>query len=78
MKLYDLETYHKRSVQEGWSTPELAKKVLEAYECCSVEAIPISWIKHFKEEMKNHIQDSVNQYTYMYDYLIDEWRKENE
>ena len=49
--------------------------VFEVLHAEPIEAIPISWIKHFKEEMKNHIQDSVNQHTYMYDHLIDEWER---
>ena len=44
----------------------------------TVEAIPVEWIKAFAEKNKNHIQDSVNKYTYMYDFLISEWRAENE
>lgn len=44
----------------------------------AVEAIPVEWIKVFAEKNKNHIQDSVNRYTYMYDFLISEWRKQNE
>ena len=74
MKLYDLETYHKRSVQEGWSTPELAKKVLEAYECCSVEAIPVEWLL-------NHIPHDEQMEAYnrkLIEYLVIAWRKENE
>lgn len=44
----------------------------------AVEAIPVEWIKAFAEKNKNHIQDSVNRYTYMYDFLISEWMAEHE
>lgn len=44
----------------------------------AVEAIPVEWVKAFAEKNKNHIQDSVNKYTYMYDFLISEWRAEHE
>lgn len=44
----------------------------------TVEAIPVEWIKKFTEESKRHIQGSVNNYTYMYDYMLSEWKQRKE
>ena len=77
MKLIDKEHLWNflKMFQYGQTSEETSNAVIGCVELLEqekeVEAIPISWIKHFKEEMKNHIQDSVNQHTYMYDHLID-------
>lgn len=44
----------------------------------TVDAVPVEWIKKFTEESKRHIQGSVNNYTYMYDYMLSEWKQRKE
>lgn len=62
-----------------WEDDYDIDQVLEDIEDApAVEAIPVEWIKAFAEKNKNHIQDSVNKYTYMYDFLISEWMAEHE
>lgn len=61
-----------------WDDYDIDQVLEDIQRVPAVEAIPVEWIKAFAEKNKNHIQDSVNRYTYMYDFLISEWRAENE
>ena len=44
----------------------------------TVDAVPVEWIKKFTEKSKRHIQGSVSNYTYMYDYMLSEWEQRKE